>query len=296
VPADVADVDSAGVGGGAVERLAGSTAVTRPADVAGHLLDNHAGTVDQNRGQPARPFFLMQAVVPTCWRGGRHHRQRHIVGRSGGQPYLGVRGGQGRTAGLTRQRRAATGSTGSGSRLTSGWTEPRARTYAARVPRREDGWAERAAENLPMGKLGQFDEIADSWSSCFAAAACHRLVSTGIKCVRRGGLMRIGLIGLGRIGAFHAETLAALPDVEALVTDVPAASKRSPGCCPGSRSRRRPATCCAPASTVSSSRPPQRAPQLILARSRPACPRSARRPVAQHAADAARCWPGWRGR
>ena len=26
--------------------------------------------------------------------------------------------------------------------------------------------------------------------------------------------MRIGLIGLGRIGAFHAETLAALPDVE----------------------------------------------------------------------------------
>ena len=37
--------------------------------------------------------------------------------------------------------------------------------------------------------------------------------------------MRIGLIGLGRIGAFHAETLSALPSVTSLVvTDaVPAA-------------------------------------------------------------------------
>ena len=37
--------------------------------------------------------------------------------------------------------------------------------------------------------------------------------------------MRIGLIGLGRIGAFHAETLCALPSVTSLVvTDaVPAA-------------------------------------------------------------------------
>ena len=33
--------------------------------------------------------------------------------------------------------------------------------------------------------------------------------------------MRIGLIGLGRIGAFHAETLSALPSVTSLVvTDV----------------------------------------------------------------------------
>ena len=39
--------------------------------------------------------------------------------------------------------------------------------------------------------------------------------------------MRIGLIGLGRIGAFHAETLSALPDVELVVTDaVPAATER----------------------------------------------------------------------
>ena len=39
--------------------------------------------------------------------------------------------------------------------------------------------------------------------------------------------MRIGLIGLGRIGAFHAETLSKLPSVTSLVvTDaVPAAAR-----------------------------------------------------------------------
>lgn len=39
--------------------------------------------------------------------------------------------------------------------------------------------------------------------------------------------MRIGLIGLGRIGAFHAETLSSLPDVDLVVTDaVPAVTER----------------------------------------------------------------------
>lgn len=39
--------------------------------------------------------------------------------------------------------------------------------------------------------------------------------------------MRIGLIGLGRIGAFHAETLSALPGIDLVVTDaVPAATER----------------------------------------------------------------------
>src|SRR5687767_14724956 len=33
----------------------------------------------------------------------------------------------------------------------------------------------------------------------------------------RGGHMRVGLLGLGRIGAFHAETLAAHPLVEDLI-------------------------------------------------------------------------------
>jgi myo-inositol 2-dehydrogenase/D-chiro-inositol 1-dehydrogenase len=34
---------------------------------------------------------------------------------------------------------------------------------------------------------------------------------------RGDGIMRVGLIGLGRIGAFHADTLSRLPDVESLV-------------------------------------------------------------------------------
>ena len=40
--------------------------------------------------------------------------------------------------------------------------------------------------------------------------------------------MRLGLIGLGRIGAFHADTLSELPAVDSLVvTDaVPAVTKR----------------------------------------------------------------------
>ncbi len=44
--------------------------------------------------------------------------------------------------------------------------------------------------------------------------------------------MRIGLIGLGRIGAFHAETLSTLPSVSSLVvTDaVPAARAPIPAC------------------------------------------------------------------
>ena len=46
-------------------------------------------------------------------------------------------------------------------------------------------------------------------------------------------MMRLGLIGLGRIGAFHADTLARLPAVSSLVvTDaVPAAIAASPRCC-----------------------------------------------------------------
>jgi myo-inositol 2-dehydrogenase / D-chiro-inositol 1-dehydrogenase len=33
--------------------------------------------------------------------------------------------------------------------------------------------------------------------------------------------MRLGLLGLGRIGAFHAETLTSLPEVDSLVVSDP---------------------------------------------------------------------------
>jgi myo-inositol 2-dehydrogenase/D-chiro-inositol 1-dehydrogenase len=35
--------------------------------------------------------------------------------------------------------------------------------------------------------------------------------------------MRLGLLGLGRIGAFHAQTLSGLPEVEELVVSDPVA-------------------------------------------------------------------------
>jgi myo-inositol 2-dehydrogenase / D-chiro-inositol 1-dehydrogenase len=36
--------------------------------------------------------------------------------------------------------------------------------------------------------------------------------------------MRLGLLGLGRIGAFHAETLTSLPVVESVVVSDPVAA------------------------------------------------------------------------
>ena len=71
-----------------------------------------------------------------------------------------------------------------------------------------------------MGRLGQPDEIADmvvfllSDRSGVVTGSVHRL---GPERPRRTGLMRIGLVGLGRIGSFHARTLAALPAVDGLV-------------------------------------------------------------------------------
>lgn len=39
--------------------------------------------------------------------------------------------------------------------------------------------------------------------------------------------MRIGIMGLGRIGAFHAETLAGLDAVDSLVVTDPVADRKS---------------------------------------------------------------------
>jgi myo-inositol 2-dehydrogenase / D-chiro-inositol 1-dehydrogenase len=42
--------------------------------------------------------------------------------------------------------------------------------------------------------------------------------------------MRLGLLGLGRIGAFHAETLTSLPTVDSLVVSDPAGSSATAPC------------------------------------------------------------------
>ena len=72
--------------------------------------------------------------------------------------------------------------------------------------------------------------------------------------------MRIGLIGVGRIGAFHARNLATLPVVEELVISdaVPAlaeawAARWAPRSCPS-----RPT--CSPRAWTASSSPPPRPP------------------------------------
>ena len=55
--------------------------------------------------------------------------------------------------------------------------------------------------------------------------------------------MRLGLIGLGRIGAFHADTLSQLAGVDSLVvTDAVPDGRRAPspsGSAPRPRTRRR---------------------------------------------------------
>ena len=91
--------------------------------------------------------------------------------------------------------------------------------------------------------------------------------------------MRIGLAGVGRIGAFHAETLRSLSDVDELVvSDLDADAARALAerlevgfaASPARDARRR-------ASTASSSRPPPRAtPRCCGSASRPACRPSAR--------------------
>jgi myo-inositol 2-dehydrogenase/D-chiro-inositol 1-dehydrogenase len=62
--------------------------------------------------------------------------------------------------------------------------------------------------------------------------------------------MRLGLIGLGRIGAFHARTLADLPVVDSLVvTDAVPAVTAAVARRSGPRWRTRRASCSPPAST-----------------------------------------------
>ena len=74
--------------------------------------------------------------------------------------------------------------------------------------------------------------------------------------------MRLGLIGLGRIGSFHADTLSRLPAVDSLVvTDVVPAATRAVAERVGADVADSPASLLATASTPSSSpRPPTRTP------------------------------------
>ena len=130
--------------------------------------------------------------------------------------------------------------------LNIGWTGTEGEDAdPAPVPRRRRRTgSEQAAAALPMGKLGQVDEIADfvvfllsdrsgvvtgsviDWDqNVLGGLGTDRpLVRT---LATKETVMRIGLIGLGRIGAFHADTLSA-PRRRSTRSSSPTRCPRSP--------------------------------------------------------------------
>ncbi|WP_432494789.1 SDR family oxidoreductase [Kineococcus auxinigenes] len=170
VRTDVADVTSARASVAAtVERhgrvdclvnAAGLTARGTLLDTTPELFDAHVAV--NVRG----PFFLMQAVVRDMLSRGAPGTVVNVISSSehGGQPYLAPYvAAKAGLAGLTRNvahahrfdRIRVNG-------LDIGWTD----TEGEDATQREfhgatGGWAERAGRDLPMGRLGQVDEIAD---------------------------------------------------------------------------------------------------------------------------------------
>ena len=170
VPADVADVDRARASvTAAVERFGRVDCLVNAAGLTsrGTLLDTTPELFDQHIAVNLRgPFFLMQAVVADLLRRGRPGTIVNIISSAelGGQPYLAPYvAAKAGLAGLTRN--AAHAHRFDRIRINGidiGWTETEGENVVQRAfHAAADDWAERAAENLPMGKLGQVDEIAD---------------------------------------------------------------------------------------------------------------------------------------
>ena len=133
----------------------------------GTLLDTTPELFDEHIAINLRgPFFMMQAVVADLLARKSPGTIVNIISSSelGGQPYLApyVAAKSG-LAGLTRNvahahrwdRIRING-------LDIGWTDTEGEDATQReFHAAEDGWRERAGKALPMGKLGQADEIAD---------------------------------------------------------------------------------------------------------------------------------------
>jgi NAD(P)-dependent dehydrogenase (short-subunit alcohol dehydrogenase family) len=148
---------------GAVDSLVNSAATT----TRGTLLDTSEELFDAHIAINLRaPFFAMQAVVA-------HLRQRQAPGtivniisssELGGQPYLAPYvASKAGLAGLTRNvahahrwdRIRING-------LDIGWTDTEGEDVIQRTFHdADDSWRERAAQSVPMGKIGQVDEIGD---------------------------------------------------------------------------------------------------------------------------------------
>ena len=170
VTADAADVDQslAAVAEtvehfGRIDCLVNSAGLT----TRGTLLDTTPELFDQHMAINARaPFFLMQAAVKDMVARGEGGSIVNVITMSshGGQPYLApyVASKSG-LVGLTRN--AAFAHRWDRIRINGvniGWTETEGEdAIQRRFHGADDDWLEKAAASVPMGKLGQVDEIAD---------------------------------------------------------------------------------------------------------------------------------------
>lgn len=134
----------------------------------GSLLDTTPELFDAHVAVNLRgPFFTMQAAVRDMVRRGEPGTVVNIITMSskGGQPYLAPyaasKGGL-----VTLTKNAAHAHRFDRVRINGlniGWTETEGEDAIQReFHGADDGWAERAAAGLPMGRLGQVDEIADA--------------------------------------------------------------------------------------------------------------------------------------
>ncbi len=170
IRADVADVEQvrACVAGivttfGRVDCLVNSAGLT----TRGTLLDTTPELFDAHIAVNLRgPFFLMQAVVQDMVSRSAPGTIVNVISSSelGGQPYLAPYvAAKAGLAGLTRN--AAHAHRWDRIRINGldiGWTETEGEEATQRTFHAAgDDWRERAAKKLPMGKLGQVDEIAD---------------------------------------------------------------------------------------------------------------------------------------
>jgi len=170
VPTDVGDVEQAQAAvatvieaHGRVDCLVNSAGLT----ARGSLVNTTPELFDAHMAINLRgPFFTMQAVVRDLLARKAPGTVVNIISSSehAGQaylaPYVAAKAG---LAGLTRN--AAHAHRWDRIRINGlniGWTETEGEDATQRTfHAADDGWRERAAAGLPMGKLGQVDEIAD---------------------------------------------------------------------------------------------------------------------------------------
>ena len=168
--ADVSDVKSARASVRAtIERFGRVDCLVNAAGLTsrGTLLDTTPELFDQHIAVNLRgPFFLMQAAVADMVERGAGGTIVNIISTAelGGQPYLAPYvAAKAGLAGLTRN--AAHAHRFDRIRINGldiGWTDTEGEDATQRAFHGAgDGWQEQAAKNLPMGKLGQVDEIAD---------------------------------------------------------------------------------------------------------------------------------------